>query len=75
MAIAASAAFFPILFGIIVYCFCGKMCGRKQDGEEEDKEEAVGDPNFVRSQRSYNRDAESERRNREVEQDPGFIVP
>ena len=45
------------------YCACSCRNGYQADAKEEDY--AVGDPNFVRSQRSQSRDADNDRRSRD----------
>ena len=70
--IISAASGVVVVLLILIFICCGKKCacscrnGYRADAKEEDY--AVGDPNFVRSQRSQSRDADNERRSRDSQE-------
>ena len=64
---AASGVVIALLLLIFVCCSkkCACSCRNRYQADAKEEDYAVGDPNFVRSQRSQNRDADNDRRSRD----------
>ena len=65
---AASGVVVVLLILIFICCskkYCACSCRNGYQADEKEEDYAVGDPNFVRSQRSQSRDADNDRRSRD----------